>query len=298
MTQVKTEVVCDVCGTSAAALLQRGVRNRRDVDVYKCSGCGLVRLGPLPTEDELKAYYTDSYREAHEPGLAPEGAYRTELPEARARVERLRPLLGPQSSVLELGASSGAFVDSLRPFVKSAVGVEPSVRHRTWARETLGLEMLADLSDARGRRFDAVVLFHVLEHVRHPVEFLKELSGLLAPGGFLGIEVPNADDALLSAYKVPAFGPFYYQDAHLWYFNGDTLSRALKAAGLAAEVSWIQRYDLSNHLHWLGAGVPGGKGRYAGLLGPAVDAAYADALCRARVSDTLWTVARRPGQKD
>lgn len=298
MTPVKTAVACDLCGDAGTQLLQRGVRNRKDLDVLRCSGCGLVRLSPLPSEAELKAYYADSYREAHEPGLAPEGAYRAELPEARARVERLRPLLGPQSSVLELGASSGAFVDSLRPFVKSAVGVEPSVRHRTWAQKTLGLEMLADLADAGGRRFDAVVLFHVLEHVRHPVEFLKKLSGLLAPGGFLGIEVPNADDALLSTYKVPAFGPFYYQDAHLWYFAGDTLSRALESAGLAPEVSWIQRYDLSNHLHWLGAGAPGGKGRYAGLLGPAVDAAYGEALCRARVSDTLWTVARRPGLKD
>ena len=130
------------------------------------------------------------------------------------------------------------------------------------------------------------------EHVRRPVELLKRLGRLLNPRGFLGIEVPNVDDALLSVYKVPAFAPFYYQDAHLWYFSGDTLARAVRRAGLAPEVAWLQRYDLSNHLQWLGSGTAGGKGRYARLFGPAVDASYAESLCRSRVSDTLWTVAR------
>lgn len=285
--------VCGLCGAGKTTLLQRGVRNRPDMGVVRCSGCGLVQLSPLPTEEELRSYYADSYREAHEPGLDPAGAYRTELPEARSRVERLRPLLRPQTDLLELGASSGAFVDSVRPFVRSVCGVEPSVQHREWARKTLCLDMVSDLDELDDRRFDAIVLFHVLEHIRHPDDFLRRLCSHLRPEGFLGVEVPNVEDALLSVYKVPAFGPHYYQDAHLWYFSGETLGRTFTTAGLTPEIRWIQRYDLSNHIRWLSDGKPGGKGTFRDLLGPATDAAYAEALCRAQASDTLWTVARR-----
>lgn len=292
VTQVKTVVACAACGEAGTHLVQQGVRNRKDLDVLRCSGCGLQRLSVLPTEEELQAYYAHSYREEHEPGLPPEGAYRNELPEARARAARLSPLLDAGTDLLELGASSGAFVDSVRPFVRSATGIEPSKRHREWAKDDKGLDMLPSLEAAGNRRFGLIALFHVLEHIRHPEPFLRGLIGRLGQGGRLVIEVPNADDALLSVFKVPNFAPHYYQDAHLWYFNADTLTRLLRGAGLSADIRWVQRYDLSNHLHWLGAGAPGGKGRYADLLGPAADAAYAEALCRGHVSDTLWAVAR------
>ncbi len=250
----------------------------------------MTRLDPLPTEEDLHRFYAEGYRAEHEPGISPEEAHRTELPEARTRVERLAPLLGPKLSLLEIGSSSGAFVASVSPFVKSAAGVEPARVHRQWAKDKLGAELVEKLEDLGSRRFDRIVLFHVLEHVRQPVEFTKRLLALLAPSGKLVVEVPSASDALITLYKVPAYPIFYYQNAHLWYFTADTLTRVAQAAGGKAEITGVQRYDLSNHLRWLETGKPGGMGFYKNVFPPATDQAYRESLVRAGRADTLWAV--------
>ena len=45
------------------------------------------------------------------------------------------------------------------------------------------------------------VYFHVIEHLPNPKVTLRKLQGLLAEGGKIYIETPNADDALIGLYK-------------------------------------------------------------------------------------------------
>ncbi|MEK7383781.1 MAG: hypothetical protein AAB262_10930 [Elusimicrobiota bacterium] len=68
------------------------------------------------------------------------------------------------------------------------------------------------------------------------------------------------------------------------------LTRTALVAGAKAEVTGIQRYDLSNHLRWLETGKPGGMGFYKDVFTPAVDLAYRESLVRAGRADTLWAV--------
>jgi len=51
--------------------------------------------------------------------------------------------------------------------------------------------MNCDLADARlaDASFDAVIGWHVLEHVRNPRDQLLRLASLLKPGGVLGLRV-------------------------------------------------------------------------------------------------------------
>ena len=255
-------------------------------------------LTPRPTPEALSAYYAEAYRREYEETSTPAQAYRAQLSEARARVERLRPLLRDDASVLELGCSSGAFLDSVRPFAGVVTGVEPGRADRDWARASLGLDVQPDLESLGDRTFDRIVLFHVLEHIIDPVGYLAAILRRLTPGGRVVVEVPNVDDALVGLYAVRAYLPFYWQKAHLCYFSAATLTRVVEQAGGRAEVAGVQRYDLSNHLRWMLAGAPGGQGFYRELLGTATDAAYREALVRAGRADTLWAVVRVAGQDD
>ncbi|MCX5796515.1 MAG: class I SAM-dependent methyltransferase [Elusimicrobia bacterium] len=290
MNKMATDLRCELCAEGNPTVIQEGVRHDAARRVMRCRSCGLVFLDPLPTEDELAKFYSEHYRDEHEPGVPPAQAYRQELPEARRRVERLKTLLAPELSLLEIGASSGAFLDAARPFLGGVTGVEPSHRHRAWASAELRLAMV-DALDALGeQRYDRIVLFHVLEHVRHPVAFLRGLLGRLKPGGRVVVEVPSVDDALIALYRLPAYAPFYYQDAHLWYFSPQTLGQAARQAGARPEISGVQRYDLSNHLRWMLTGKPGGLGFYGRLFPGSLDQAYGEALVRAGHADTLWAV--------
>jgi hypothetical protein len=57
----------------------------------------------------------------------------------------------------------------------------------------------------------------------------------------------------------------------------------------------VQRYDISNHIHWLSAGKPGGVGAYTDLLDDAVNAEYQRRLRETWHCDTVMAVARNPG---
>jgi hypothetical protein len=68
----------------------------------------------------------------------------------------------------------------------------------------------------------------------------------------------------------------------------------MRRAGFA-EVETIpeQRYDISNHLHWMLTGKPGGKGRYTEVLDERLNAEYARCLRDNWYCDTVFAVATK-----
>lgn len=77
--------------------------------------------------------------------------------------------------------------------------------------------------------FDVVTLYHSLEHMTNPLKTLNAVQGLLRPGGFLVVEVPNIG----SCYS-RAFGTEWFHldvPRHLYHFNRQTLRRMLEACG-------------------------------------------------------------------
>src|SRR5262249_19128645 len=143
-----------------------------------------------------------------------ERRFLVDLEDARLRVERLLPLLDRDTSILEIGSGSGAFLDCVHPHAGAVVGIEPENEARAWISWRGTAPVVPGVDDVAGRSFDIVVLFHVLEHVREPVPFLERLGRLLAPAGRLVVEVPNVDDALVALYRTGAYLAFYFQKAH------------------------------------------------------------------------------------
>jgi SAM-dependent methyltransferase len=90
-----------------------------------------------------------------------------------------------------MGAGRGRFVAAARAAGWSASGVEPSVRGVEAARAVYGVELeRASLAEATGE-FDAVTLWHVLEHLEDPDAAVAHVSSLLSHGGVLLVGVPN-----------------------------------------------------------------------------------------------------------
>ena len=117
---------------------------------------------------------------------------------------------------------------------------------------------------------------------------LANLVRLLKPNGRMIIEVPSSEDALLTLYDCDAFQRFTYWSQHLFLFNSTTLGILARQAGLrVVAVQHYQRYPLSNHLHWLSQGKPGGHQRWAFLDAPEMASAYANTLAALGKTDTL-----------
>jgi SAM-dependent methyltransferase len=144
-----------------------------------------------------------------------------------------------------------------RKVAASVAGVEPELSARKFIANS-GIEVVPSTSELR-EHYDVITVFHVLEHIKDPRHFISLLADHLAENGKIIVEVPNADDALLSLYRNVPFSFFTYWSCHLYLFTRTTLTMLAKQAGLTVDyVKQVQRYPLSNHLFWLACGKPGG----------------------------------------
>lgn len=101
----------------------------------------------------------------------------------------------PGSSCLELGPAEGTFSQILARRFDDLTLVDGSERFCAILRERLpGADVVHALfEDYRpARRFDTIVLGHVLEHVDEPPALLRQVREWLEPGGRLFAAVPNA----------------------------------------------------------------------------------------------------------
>lgn len=288
---------CVLCNSQAAERVDTRIRNVCDdrVGIYKCSACKVQFLYPRLTDTELANYYDGIYRKEYNS----ENYYHAEsikdffyksLPEAETRVERVRYILNPTDEIVEIGCSCGYFLASIKPFVKLAAGTEWDEGNAGYARQ-LGFQVLKNIQDYN-RTFDKIFLHHVLEHILEPIDFLSNLKGCLNDKySKVIIEVPNVGDVLLSEYALKEFSDFYYQSAHLWYFNKESLTYVLERAGYKFDIVPIQRYDLSNHIYWLRNRVPGGQGKYDNIITEEVNCAYVSSLKNTWKTDTLLIIA-------
>ncbi|HNY13766.1 MAG TPA: class I SAM-dependent methyltransferase, partial [Candidatus Wallbacteria bacterium] len=184
------------------------------------------------------------------------------------------------------------FIDAMKPFVKSVCGIEPGEQYCDYANGR-GIKTYSSLSEIASRKFDIILSFYVFEHIRNPIDFLNKLKNNLNPGGMIIFEVPNVEDVLVSFYKMPELLDFYWQLAHYFYYSSKTLEFVFEKSGFkTAEVKHSQRYDISNHIHWLKDRKPGGMGKYTAVFSEDVNRVYKENLVKKGISDTITIFAK------
>lgn len=271
-----TDVSCPLCGSKRLRLLTERLRFGPG-RVWFCDSC---EIGVLDIEGkDLRDYYAHEYRERHGPRL---GA-RSEYPEIfaayvdhqGARVDLLRPWLKPGSRLLEVGCSTGHFLYNVKDMVGEVVGVDYDADAAEHAAKVCGCETFGcDLAETGLpiASFDVVCAMQVLEHVEDPVGFLELVAEYVKPTGIVYVEVPNLHDPLLSVYGVDAYRPFFFHEAHQFYFTAASLSSVAERAGLEGEIRYLQEYNFLNHIHWLLREEPQGTNQ-PGMGAPALPAA-------------------------
>lgn len=289
---------CVLCGSDEVVQVSDNLRDDMGSNFsarpHRCVSCGLVFLYPYMGEDEEKRFYQETFRALyHGKGYDLQAFHERGRAEAGRRRDALKRAGLLRGVLLEIGSATGYFLEAAAGDVDRCIGVEPDEAQRDFARQR-GMDVYGATEELDGAKADIIVMFHVLEHIGNPVEFVSSLGGLLLPGGVLVAEVPNVSDVLLARYAIPEFEKFYWHVAHRCYFSRRTLLSVAEMAGFSARVEPIQRYSLSNHLHWAVKGLPGGQDWLSDLLSPETEKAYAEDLCRNFECDTLWLVATKP----
>lgn len=288
---------CYLCNSTSHQVRPGRTRDNTDIEVLECKDCGLVFLGSsMVISDE--DYQQSKMHEGFNTETGGEAAIATWLRETDWDDARRIEMLGQaivNKTVLDFGCGAGGFLLKAQNIAAKVVGIE--VEQRVLDHYEGQQELYSSIEECKsqGLEFDVVTAFHVLEHVADPRAMLKELAEILKPGGRIVIELPSGNDALLSLYENNAFQNFTYWSAHLYLFNIDTCATLIRQAGLkAVSIQPYQRYPLSNHLHWLSKGKPGGHEIWSFLDTPELTAAYQHSLARMNRADTVIAYIEKP----
>jgi SAM-dependent methyltransferase len=237
-------VRCPLCDGPARLAFVAHDRNQGISDepfrYARCSRCAALHLVDRPAD--LGRFYPEGYYELPS---------RTDL-ERMAQTERyklafLREHVGA-GSVVEVGPGFGVFALLAKQAGYDYTAIEMDERCCRYLRSEVGVEAIqsdrpADVLAARPPS-DAIALWHVLEHLENPWEFLEAAAGNLAPGGILIAAMPNPDAWQFA--RTGAHWPHVDAPRHLYLIPSSTLEA--RAAELGLETATVTTRD------------PGGRG--------------------------------------
>ena len=132
-----------------------------------------------------------------------------------------------------------------------AVGVEISQKALDYARNVLGMTVHPgplEKVDFPDNHFDSVTGFYVIEHLPHPMTFLRECYRILKPGGLLMLRYPHTTPIknLLRFFGIK--NRLYDLPAHLSDFSPKMIQQCLERIGFEKCKHLIGGYTLPGDL--------------------------------------------------
>ena len=231
-------LTCPMCGGTD---MVAEFKSNGGYDIVRCRDCRLVftdaRTAPPPSE---------LYPPFEQSDTVAQRKARSALSLFTLQRARLVEAAKPGGRLLDYGAGSGAFARFMADRGFAAVGLEPYSLGTTLEEKNLRL-VRAPLSQVKASlgKFDVITMWHVLEHLEHPVELLTELRSMLAPGGVLVVSVPNFASWQSEIFK----GGWFHLDPprHLLQFEPSTLEDCLRRAGfmVSHQVPFLPEYGAS-----------------------------------------------------
>lgn len=206
----------------------------RRFQVVACAGCGLLRLEPQPSADELRAFYPENYWYAPDASAAGRLEERYRRAVIADHVRFVAAALEEPGPVLDVGCGGGLFLGMLRQRGIRGFGLDASPRAAALAWKQHGVPALCgslpELPLAR-ESCAAITMFHVVEHLPDARAYLRAAHALLRPRGRLIVQVPNA-----ACWQFRLLGGAWNGldvPRHLYDFRARDLESLLEACGFA-----------------------------------------------------------------
>ena len=224
--------ICKLCYADLTYVVSiEDAKSGEPLTVCYCNACGCVQQVPIPSDHELRIYYSHHYRADYKRTYSPRPKYVYRAGRAaRERISFLTdffhanglPCVG--KTMLDIGAGGGEVVFAAAQSGFIATGIEPNEGYSSFAREQYGIEVrTAHLEDVEGGPYALITMFHVLEHMPHPRAVFRRLHELIEPDGHLFVEVPNIEQSDASPSNI-------FFKAHLYYFSSGSLIFAASEA--------------------------------------------------------------------
>lgn len=200
-------------------------------EIWECKNCTLRFTQNVPGAGEIGPYYQSknyiSHSDTNE-GLINKLYHKVRIRTLIQKGKMVEKITGKSyGNILDVGCGTGAFLHTMKHSGWNVTGLEPDETARKKALELykLNLDSSEKLFSLPVESFDAITMWHVLEHVHELHDYINKLKKLLKPGGKLFIAVPNYTCYDEKVYK--EFWAAYDVPRHLYHFSPASMSTLL-----------------------------------------------------------------------
>jgi 2-polyprenyl-3-methyl-5-hydroxy-6-metoxy-1,4-benzoquinol methylase len=231
--------VCDSTGIQKILTAKDHTVSGEQYEIWQCGNCSLRFTQDIPEQDAIGKYYQSEEYISHSEtnkGIINWLYLRVRKYTLSVKRKFIEAETGlKKGSLLDVGAGTGAFLHHMKNAGWTVEGVEPDVQaiNRAASQYQLTLKSSSELFNLNPNSFDAITLWHVLEHVHDLRGYIEQLKKLLKPGGKLFIAVPNYTSFDASVYS--SFWAAYDVPRHLYHFSPAALHVLVEMHGLTVK---------------------------------------------------------------
>lgn len=192
--------------------------------------------------------------------------------------------------ICDFGCGDGQFLKKTQKLTRYSCGIEIQDDYVSELKKEV--DIYKDLSEIK-KKIDCFFLFHSFEHLIDPENVLEQIKKKISNDGKIIIEVPHANDVLITLYKSIEFLNFTLWSQHLILHTRESLRKILEGTGFKnVIIKGVQRYNFSNHVYWLTKKKPGGhKSSFSLIDDVDHNKSYENMLNKIDKTDTLVAIA-------
>ncbi|MEZ5103707.1 MAG: class I SAM-dependent methyltransferase [Draconibacterium sp.] len=225
-------LICPVCsGNSFSTFLTTAdfFVSGEEFTIKQCSDCGFKITENIEDEENIGRYYQSEKYISHSnttKGLINSiyhAVRKFMLGQKRKLVEKSTGL--KNGELLDVGTGTGFFLSEMKEKGWHVTGTEKSSDARQFAKKEFGLNNLPSegIFELKENSFDAITLWHVLEHIHQLNYNFTTFNKLLKEKGKLIIAVPNYTSYDAKHYK--QFWAAYDVPRHIWHFAPEQMQK-------------------------------------------------------------------------
>lgn len=267
-------VMCPVCNFPCTDQMSDRLGNQ---ELVECNNCGteFAKTRKMANYDDM---YEADYKHYISNGDSPEKIIENYIRQTRFEpyIDLMQTLSSQNLSYLDFGCASGFLVEYARRLGFDAYGIDISKEAIKFGQTTFKLNnRLAvgkSINDGAGfpKKFDVISSIEVLEHLKDPNAFAKDVANKLADNGYWFISTPNRDRIQFKAgvkntKKHCGLESGDYPDEHLQRFRAKSHRHIVEAAGLevfyqnTCRVAAVTAKDVSGEMPNLNLNTEDGK---------------------------------------
>lgn len=225
-----------LCGSKGEVIISETDRYGLSLNTVICKKCGLLRTNPRLDKNSLTEFYIKEYRDLYmESKEVEEGYFKNMIVRGREIIDLIRRYCKgiefKNMDVLEIGCSAGGI---LIPFLEAGAtvkGYDYDQRYLDYGhRFNQGLNLCFggfENLETENKRYDLIIINHVLEHLLNPETALGLIKGNLKENGILYIGVPGLKNPEYYYSPTKSFmGSLHI--GHIFHFTEASLIRLLK----------------------------------------------------------------------